>query len=63
MTAVKGLSEKYRTAVMLYYFEEMSVREIAAVLKTGESTIRSRLSRARDALRKSLENMQGGSPF
>lgn len=63
MMAVRGLSEKYRTAVMLFYFEEMSVREIAAALGTGESTVRSRLSRARAALRKALGNREGGSPF
>ncbi len=63
MTAIKGLSEKYRTAVMLFYFEEMSVREIAAVLKTGESTVRSRLSRARKALRKALDGSRGSSLF
>lgn len=63
MTAIKGLSEKYRTAVMLFYFEEMSVREIADALKTGESTVRSRLSRARKALRKALDGSGGGSLF
>lgn len=63
MTAIKGLSEKYRTAVMLFYFEDMTVKEIAAALKTGESTVRSRLSRARKALRKSLGDSGGDSPF
>ncbi|MFQ7855785.1 MAG: sigma factor-like helix-turn-helix DNA-binding protein [Flavonifractor plautii] len=36
MEAVLALPAKYRTAVHLYYYEELSVAEIAAVLGKSE---------------------------
>ena len=44
-------------ALELSYFEEMSTREIAAVLEIDENTVRSRLSRARDRLRVALAQL------
>lgn len=41
-------------ALELSYFEELSTREIAEVLEVGENTVRSRLARARDKLRRAL---------
>ena len=48
---VMGLPEKHRTVLYLFYYEEMSVREIAQVLKLSETAVTSRLSRARRALK------------
>lgn len=48
---VMGLPEKHRTVLYLFYYEEMSVREIAEVLKLSETAVTSRLSRARRALK------------
>lgn len=53
--AVMKLPVKYRTAVHLYYYEGYSVKEIADILKVSESAIKSRLSRAREQLKKELE--------
>lgn len=48
---VMDLPLKYRTVTTLYYFEEMPVSEIAAVLNIKENVVRTRLSRARQFLR------------
>lgn len=49
--AVMGLPEKHRTVLYLFYYEELSVREIAEALKLSETAVTSRLSRARKALK------------
>ena len=51
---VMALPEKYRTALYLFYYEELSVREIGALLGVGESTVTTRLARARQRLREQL---------
>ena len=56
--AVQSLPEKYRLAVHLFYYEDMSVAEISRLTKTKESTVKSQLSRARDMLRKILKEAQ-----
>ena len=53
--AVLALPAKYRTAVHLYYYEELSVAEIAAVLAKSEGAVKSRLFRARALLRRYLK--------
>lgn len=45
------LPEKYREVLYLRYVEEQSDRQIAALLRKNESTVRTRLQRAREALR------------
>lgn len=52
---VLELPEKYRTVIHLYYYEELSQKEIAKLLGKKENTIASQLSRAREMLRKKLE--------
>ena len=55
LTQAKQLpKELYRTFV-LYYGYEMSVSEIAAALGTGKEAVKSRLFRARNQLRASLQ--------
>ena len=45
------LPPKYRLAVHLFYFEELSVAEIAQMTEQKESTMKSQLHRARQMLR------------
>lgn len=47
---VKRLPEKYRAVIHLFYYEEMSVEEIAKVLNRKASTVRTQLVRARRML-------------
>lgn len=55
LNAVAMLPPKYRTVVHLYYFEDMSVAEIAEVVGERQSTVKTRLSRARDKLKALLK--------
>ena len=52
--AVRTLPEKYREVLLLRYGEEYGNREIAAMLGIPESTVASRLMRARNMLRKKI---------
>ena len=54
-TELKALAEPYRTTVVLRDIEELSYEEIAEVMQTSLGTVKSRLVRGRDALRKRLE--------
>lgn len=53
--AVRELPEKYRIVVHLFYFEELSIAQIAKATKQKESTVKSQLFRAREMLKTSLE--------
>lgn len=54
MEAVLSLPEHYRIIVYLFYYEEYSIGQISNVLGIKETTIQTRLSRARDKLKKTL---------
>ncbi|SHJ81430.1 sigma-70 family RNA polymerase sigma factor [Paramaledivibacter caminithermalis] len=51
---VMDLPTKYRMVVVLYYFEEFTTVEIAGILNLKESTVRTRLCRAREKLKNIL---------
>lgn len=52
--AVAKLPPKYRLAVHLFYYEELSVAEIAEQTGQKEDTVKSQLHRAREMLREML---------
>ncbi len=55
-----ALPAKWKTVLILYYFEGYSVRETAEILRVSESAVKKRLQRARQALKLELtekENM------
>ena len=57
---VASLPEEHREVLLLREFEEMSYREIAAVMRVPIGTVMSRLARARAALRaKWLDEAEG----
>lgn len=49
--AVNSLSEELRITTVLFYFEDMSIKEIAQFLCVPEGTVTSRLTRARGKLK------------
>ncbi|WP_309241939.1 sigma-70 family RNA polymerase sigma factor [Brevibacillus daliensis] len=55
LQTVMALPTKYREVIVLYYFEEMKTSEIATLLQLKESTIRVRIARGIEKLRKSLK--------
>jgi RNA polymerase sigma-70 factor (ECF subfamily) len=52
--ALDDLPENYRTAVILYYFEDFSYRDIAEQMDVAIGTVMSRLARAKGILRQRL---------
>lgn len=55
LTEISKLSVKYREVILLYYYQELTIREIADVLGEKESTIKARLVRAREKLKPELK--------
>ena len=53
--AVTALPYNYRIVVILYYYCGYSCSEIAGFLKINEPTVRTRLKRARERLKKQLK--------
>lgn len=53
--AVWQLKPRYREVILLFYYQELKIREIAGVLKISESAVTVRLSRAREQLKGKLE--------
>lgn len=53
--AVTSLPEKYRIVVHMYYYEDYLVKDIAQILQKKETTIQTRLMRARKMLKKQLK--------
>ncbi len=53
--ALQKLPEHLRAAIVLKEIEELSYEEIAAVLDTSLGTVKSRISRAREELRRLLQ--------
>ena len=52
--AVMDLPLKYREPIILHYYFDVSQRDTARILAIGDSTLRTRLLRARLLLRKAL---------
>jgi RNA polymerase sigma-70 factor, ECF subfamily len=46
-----NLPEKYRTVIVLRYFEDLKIEEIAEIVKENQNTIKTRLYRALSMLR------------
>ena len=52
------LPERYRSVLHLFYYEELSISEIGNVLQEKESTVRTRLTRARRKLKSMLKGVE-----
>lgn len=57
--AVMKLPEKYRDVIHLYYYEELSVKEIAGILGASQGSVKMRLSRGRSFLRDVFKEEEG----
>ncbi len=54
--AIKCLKEDLRVITILFYFEDMSYKDIAVALNIAEGTVKSRLFRAKEALYEILKD-------
>ena len=55
--AVLTLPERYREAIVAYYFEDKDLAEAARVLGVAEGTLKARLHRGRELLRRRCANL------
>lgn len=51
MQEIHGLDDKYEEVLLLFYFNDLAIKEIASVLGTNENTVKTRLARGRKLLR------------
>ena len=58
MSIIDQLTEEQRAAVLLYYFDELSVKEIAEIQGVSENTVKSRLNYARKGIKTSVEGYE-----
>ncbi len=58
MAILDELSVEQRSATMMYYFDEMSVKQIAEIQGVSEGTVKSRLNYARKAIKASVEDYE-----
>jgi RNA polymerase sigma-70 factor (ECF subfamily) len=57
LLALRKLPLDYQIALEMYYWEDMKVTEVAAVLGAPEGTVKARLARARDQLREQIAEL------
>ncbi|WP_078394858.1 sigma-70 family RNA polymerase sigma factor [Shouchella patagoniensis] len=53
--AIENLDGKYQSAIILHYYHNLSIKEVALVMKKNESTIKSYLRRARKRMKTHIE--------
>jgi RNA polymerase sigma-70 factor (ECF subfamily) len=58
LSALRRLPLDLQMTVELYYWEKMGVDDVGLVLDVPAGTVKSRLSRAREALRKNIEEIE-----
>lgn len=59
--AVNRLDIRYRTVILLYYYNGLGIREISQVTGVFQGTVKSRLNKARKLLRESLDHHEEDS--
>ncbi|MBM7578495.1 RNA polymerase sigma factor SigW [Jeotgalibacillus terrae] len=54
---ISRLPDKYRSVIVLKYIEELSLKEISEILELPIGTVKTRIHRGREALRKQLRSI------
>ena len=60
LTKVQSLPIKYKEVIFLYYYGELTTSEISALLNTSVSTVKTRLLRGKQLLKKYFPEEAGG---
>ncbi len=55
---INRLPREQRITIFMFYYEELSVKEIAEIMDCSEATVRSRINYARKALRKQVDELE-----
>lgn len=58
MELIDALPPEQRMSVLFYYYDEMSVKEIAQAMETTEGTVKSRLNYARKSIKAVVEDLE-----
>lgn len=53
-TALSNLKPEYREVIVLYYFKDYPIKELASILSIPEGTVKSRLHLAREQMKKEM---------
>ena len=61
--ALNSLQSQFRTVVVLFYYEDLTYKNISSILNISEGTIKSRLSRAKTKLEEVLNVAVGGEYY
>ena len=59
---VEALPEEYRTVILLYYYDDVTYRDIAGMLGVSPATVNLRLTKARALLRRRLGALHQSAP-
>ena len=54
-SAVMNLPDIYREVIYLYYFEELTIKDISYMTRLNQNTVKTRLKRAKELLKERLE--------
>ena len=54
--AIDSLKDQYKTVIILFYFQELKIKEIAQVLNIPEGSVKADLYRAKKQLSKCLSD-------
>ncbi len=57
---IKKLKYEERIVLVLHYMEQYSVKDISKILKINENTVKTHLFRARERIKKDLNEKEGG---
>ena len=63
LSFIWNLDHKLKSAVILYYIEGYSVREVAGILSISETAVKKRLQRAREKMKNCNEQYSGGVAY
>jgi RNA polymerase sigma factor (sigma-70 family) len=59
LQSILTLPMKYRAVIVLHYFYDVKINELSSVLDLNINTVKTRLSRGRDILRRKLGSKEG----
>lgn len=60
LAKVMALPVKYREVIVLRYYHDLDIQAIASILRVSENTVKTRLRRAKERLRRSLVELIDG---
>lgn len=63
MFYVNKLDEEFKSVIILFYYDDISIKNISIILNISEGTVKSRLSRAKAKLKVMMENNLRGDSF